>query len=245
MNILPKKNWHVLRRENIQKVRRDEKNAEETERRRLERIQKAEHEVKLQELRKQKIGHNSSPSTFLKHINLFEDKEIEGNEEKNEEYEKEKKDKINKFESRLGIKKMFAEGTNELDKKKSWYETSPTRFYEGNHEDGKKNWKDMIKERTDKDKEEFKKMLLDEIKIQKRKDKKKKHISRDEKNKKKEDTLKKLREERLNREKGEKRKINNLLGIKEELLCIEDTSKTKKSRPMYNSMYHPELARRH
>uniref|UniRef100_A0A0K0EHQ3 CBF1-interacting co-repressor CIR N-terminal domain-containing protein n=1 Tax=Strongyloides stercoralis TaxID=6248 RepID=A0A0K0EHQ3_STRER len=252
MNILPKKNWHVLRRENIKRVKEDEKKAEEIERKRLERIHKAEYEVKLNELRKKKNYDEPGPSNVsfseIKHINLFEEEEIEGSNEKNDEYEREKKEKIDKFESQLGIKKMFAEGTNELNKKKSWYEKKPIRHYDDfndlSTEGQKQSWKDMLKERCNKDVEEFKEALLEEIKKQKKKEKKEKKEKKKKKEKKdKKEIIKKLREERMNREKEEKNRVNILFGIKNEIEKEEDVDR-KNTKPIYNSMYHPELARK-
>ncbi|CEF64575.1 Leukocyte receptor cluster member 1 [Strongyloides ratti] len=253
MNILPKKNWHVLRRENIKKVKEDEKKAEEEERRRIERIHKAEHEIKLEELRKKREEPGSSNTSVprIKHLNLFEEEEIEGSRERNYEYEKEKKEKIDKLESQLGIKKMFAEGTNELNKKKSWYEKKPIRHYDdfndSSTEGQKQSWRDMLKERCDKDVEAFKEALMDEIKIQRKKEKRDKKKSRKDKDlfkkKDKKEILKKLREERINREKEEKKRINVLFGIKDEIEKEDEIDK-KSDKPIYNSMYHPELARK-
>uniref|UniRef100_A0A0K0G3E2 Leukocyte receptor cluster member 1 (inferred by orthology to a human protein) n=1 Tax=Strongyloides venezuelensis TaxID=75913 RepID=A0A0K0G3E2_STRVS len=253
MNILPKKNWHVLRRENIKRVKDDEKKAEEEERQRLGRVHRAENEKKLGELRKHRNTSDPGPSSnsSFKHINLFEEEEIEGSNERNEEYEKEQKQKIDKFESQLGIKKMFAEGTNELNKAQSWYEKKPERHYDDFNDtsiEGKKvSWKDMLKERCSKDVEEFKEALMEEIKRQKEKEKEdKKRRRKDKKSSKRDDKkekLKKLREDRLKREKEEKRRINVLFGIKEEKEEKNEAEKCDK-KPIYNSMYHPELARK-
>ena len=45
----------------------------------------------------------------------------------NVEHEAEKKKEQQEWESKMGIQKMLAEGSNELSKKKEWYEVLPLR----------------------------------------------------------------------------------------------------------------------
>lgn len=47
----------------------------------------------------------------------------------------------------------------------------------------------------------------------------------------------------MNREKEEKNRVNILFGIKNEIEKEEDVDR-KNTKPIYNSMYHPELARK-
>nr|CDJ82789.1 zgc:92155 [Haemonchus contortus] len=138
MNILPKKKWHVRTKENIARVRRDEAKAAEEERQRLDRAITAENERRLDALRNHaaKKAANLEPftlrataeasiSTTTGHVNLFQDLEAaERNNfgQGNKEYEEEKRKEQAEFDSKLGIQKCFAEGTNELNKQHEWYE---------------------------------------------------------------------------------------------------------------------------
>ncbi|PIO70883.1 hypothetical protein TELCIR_07236 [Teladorsagia circumcincta] len=137
MNILPKKKWHVRTKENIARVRRDEAKAAEEEQRRLDRAITAENERRLEALRNQaakktadlepftlRASAEASISTAAGHVNLFQDLEAaERNNfgQGNKEYEEEKRKEQAEFDSKLGIQKYFAEGTNELNKVQEWY----------------------------------------------------------------------------------------------------------------------------
>ncbi|KAK6049825.1 hypothetical protein COOONC_12670 [Cooperia oncophora] len=137
MNILPQKKWHVRTRENIARVRRDEAKAAEEEQNRLDRAIKAENERRLEALRAQaakktvdlepftlRASAEASISTETGHVNLFQDLEAaERNNfgQGNKEYEEEKRKEQQEFDSKLGIQKCFAEGTNELNKVQEWY----------------------------------------------------------------------------------------------------------------------------
>lgn len=55
MNILPKKKWHVRTKENVARVRRDQKKAKEEEERVAQRAQLAEQEYKVCFFRKRKL----------------------------------------------------------------------------------------------------------------------------------------------------------------------------------------------
>ncbi|CAI4222519.1 unnamed protein product [Auanema sp. JU1783] len=125
------------------RVRRDEAKAEEEEQRRLDRAITAENERRLQALRAKAddrmttmFGRNTEKSsqedmavsTETGHVNFFQD--LEREERKNlgsgnKDYEIEKKKEQQEWESKMGIQKMLGEGTNELDKKKEWYENLP------------------------------------------------------------------------------------------------------------------------
>lgn len=139
MNILPKKKWHVRTRENISRVRRDEAKAAEEEQQRLDRAIKAENERRLDALRGQAEKRNAnlvpftlrgsaegdaSISAASGHVNLFQDLEAAERNNfgtSNKEYEEEKRKEQAEHDSKWGIQKCFAEGTNELNKVQEWY----------------------------------------------------------------------------------------------------------------------------
>lgn len=125
-NILPKKNWHVLKKENIDRVRRDEAKAAEEEQARLRKIAIAEKEARTELLRDRaragrlsrdavEAGTSSSslPIAFTSaveealprtHINFFKESESGNAEEKaNQERKKEEKEEQEKWERKVGI----------------------------------------------------------------------------------------------------------------------------------------------
>lgn len=70
MNILPKKSWHVRAKKNIERIRRDEAEAERLKNIEQERILQVEQEVRVRELRlRQSLPESSSSG----HLNLFKD----------------------------------------------------------------------------------------------------------------------------------------------------------------------------
>ncbi|KAJ1372175.1 hypothetical protein KIN20_034260 [Parelaphostrongylus tenuis] len=137
MNILPKKKWHVRTKENIARVRRDEKKAAEEEQQRLDRAITAENERRLEALREKAAKRNAdiepfalrgssdtSISTSTGHVNLFQDLELAERQnfgQGNKEYQEEKRKEQAELDSKMGIQKYFAEGTNELNKVQEWY----------------------------------------------------------------------------------------------------------------------------
>lgn len=137
MNILPKKKWHVRTKENIARVRRDEKKAAEEEQQRLDRAITAENERRLEALRAQAAKRNAemepfalrgssdaSISTSTGHVNLFQELELAERQnfgQGNKEYQEEKRKEQAELDSKMGIQKYFAEGTNELNKVQEWY----------------------------------------------------------------------------------------------------------------------------
>ncbi|MCP9260058.1 Leukocyte receptor cluster member 1 [Dirofilaria immitis] len=107
MNILPKKKWHVRTKENVARVRHDQKKAKEQDEAVTERAQLAEQEYKVNLLRqnaeridtthglgKNGTVDNNAQFTSSRHVNLFADLETEYRKNlgiRNQEYELEKK----------------------------------------------------------------------------------------------------------------------------------------------------------
>uniref|UniRef100_F1LAA0 Leukocyte receptor cluster member 1 n=1 Tax=Ascaris suum TaxID=6253 RepID=F1LAA0_ASCSU len=152
MNILPKKKWHVRTKENVARVRRDQKLAAKEEQLIRERAQLAEQQFKVNLLRKnadermsllygtkrnetatdERNVHLEGPSG---HVNLFA--ELEEVDRKNlgtgnKEYEEEKRKEREEYESKVGILKYLGEGSNEFTKQKSWYEQLPPKRVDDN-----------------------------------------------------------------------------------------------------------------
>ncbi|CAI5437697.1 unnamed protein product [Caenorhabditis angaria] len=273
MNILHHKSWHVRTKANMQRVRRDEAKAAEEEQRILDRQIQAENERRIGVLRQraeQKVnslfGESSSEAAGTSsrdvcisdetgHVNLFQD--LEREERKNlgtgnKEYEEEKAKEKREWESKMGIQVYFAENTNDLDKKKEWYETMPmrkapdkqkTKKYD---EDSFADRRIEKRKREDSDSEVEKKKKKKKHKKEKKKKKKhRKHRDSSEEReiekeyeKEKRKRLEILRDERLKRERMESARTYALLHPEE--IKREEQSK----RPKYNSQFNPELARR-
>ncbi|CAD6196283.1 unnamed protein product [Caenorhabditis auriculariae] len=268
MNILPKKKWHVRTKENVARVRRDEAKAAEEEQRRLDRQILAQNERRLNLLRDKAetrmadmfgVASSSTKDVSISnesgHVNLFQDLEREerknlagGNKEYDEEKAREKKE----WESKMGIQVYLADGSSELDKKGAWYEKMSFR-----KAPEKKNATpvpklpslviDTQQKSTESERKKKKKRRRtsssssDSGKHKKSKKKKKhrrKNESEDEVEAKKEEKLRlaQLREERIKRERLEAARTHALLNP-------EAAKKNEPTKPKYNSMFNPHLAR--
>ncbi|XP_033107746.1 leukocyte receptor cluster member 1 homolog [Anneissia japonica] len=150
MNILPKKSWHVLKKENIERVRRDEAKAAEEEKQKQARIALAEQEARTARLR-QKARKNYNEAVKQQgqqgddlalvaiddqpkgHINFFKDiqegKKIGG---VNADHEAEKQaEKIN-YEKKIGLLTYLGQSSAEAQTVKPWYQESKRKLAKAN-----------------------------------------------------------------------------------------------------------------
>ncbi|CAH0398781.1 unnamed protein product [Chilo suppressalis] len=280
MNILPKKRWHVRTKENIARVRKDEAEAAEKQRQEKLRIETADREARLNILKQNskiklhELGIDIKTSSndadvHSQHINLFLDIEHSVN-FKNKEHEKEIKEKQEEYEKKIGYLTYLGQNTNEILKKKNWYEVAPSaRIAESNNikdtyeklvlkdVDGKPKQRcsDVLNGECDwKSKQKhdpinkFRKYCgetsgKDKNNKNEEKNNRRKDVSsKEDKNKK----LQKLREARLKREQEEKYKTDVFLSgfSKSTTTCATETkAQATKIKPKYNSQFNPELAR--
>ena len=130
MNILPKKSFHVLSKDNVARVRKDEREANEKAKKLRERSLKAEQEWRLRSLRNEQTDDKESSSLFSEANSQLI------NSERREEKEKEK----TKEEMKIGLLTFL--GGSEWDpvKKRSrvpWYTQSAEKAAETTDKGGK------------------------------------------------------------------------------------------------------------
>lgn len=117
MNILPKKSWHVRTRKNIERVQRDEAEAEKLQRDKQDRSLRAEQEARIRELRARAGLPEQASSQGDKHFNLFE-----GNQEQqqttNPEHEEEERQRVAAKQQRAGIWNKLVRSN---DVNRPWY----------------------------------------------------------------------------------------------------------------------------
>ena len=151
MNILPKKNWHVRTKKNIERVRRDEAKAAEEAKELDRRMRLAEQEARtslLREKAKQKmiqsgaqlfaVEAESTESTERAvvesgitgtggHVNFFQQLENgEGGDVRtNKEHEEEKKKEQEDYEKKVGYLTYLGQDTEELTGEQVWWKKLP------------------------------------------------------------------------------------------------------------------------
>lgn len=99
MNILPKKSWHVRTKKNIERVKRDEAEAERLAKIEQDRVLHVEQEARIRELRR-RAGIEEPAQTS--HINLFEDFK-DHQQVTNKDYEEEKKQDEARWQQKMGL----------------------------------------------------------------------------------------------------------------------------------------------
>ncbi|VVC31992.1 CBF1-interacting co-repressor CIR, N-terminal domain [Cinara cedri] len=266
MNILPKKRWHVRTKDNIARVRRDEAQAAEEEKKLKMRIQLAEQEAKLTLLRnKSKQIYDDSADRpeetkpeVLNHVNFFQDLE-DGHVAHtgvNKEHEQEKKEEKEAYEKKIGYLTYLGQDTDEITGNVQWYNKKPKRLEicktEKEIETKIKISNDplmVMKKYIESDKKDSKisKVLnkkRDDSPIKKHKKKKKKRKMEKEKEKEKID-LEKLREKRLKREREERFRASQLIAKMNGDVPIEVPKLQPKPTIVqkYNSQFNPYLAK--
>lgn len=263
MNILPKKRWHVRTKDNIARVRRDEAQAAEEEKKLKMRIQLAEQESKLTLLRnksRQKYDDSINRPEEIKtevpsHVNFFQDLE-DGHVAHtgvNKEHEQEKKEEKEAYEKKIGYLTYLGQDTDEVTGNVQWYNKKPKRLElcktDKEIETKFKTFNDPLMvmkkyiENGPKDIKTLKELSFkkkDDSPIKKHKKKKKK-----KEKEKKETSLEKLREKRLKREREERFRASQLLAKINGVEPLEAPKPQLKPTIVqkYNSQFNPYLAK--
>lgn len=264
MNILPKKRWHVRTKDNIARVRRDEAQAAEEEKKLKMRIQLAEQETKLSLLRnKSKQRYDDSAdrpketkSEVLSHVNFFQDLE-DGHVAHtgvNKEHEQEKKEEKEAYEKKVGYLTYLGQDTDEITGNVQWYNKKPKRLdlseTDKEIEMKVKTFNDpliVMKKyvETDQKGSKHSKELIKKKNESHIKKHKKKHKKKEKDNDKNKLILEKLREKRLKREREERFRASQLLARMNGVVPVEVSKPQPKPTIVqkYNSQFNPYLAK--
>ncbi|CAH8566426.1 unnamed protein product [Schistosoma turkestanicum] len=125
MNILPKKRWHVLKKENIARVRADEAKYDEQQKKIEVKAQLADQEARIDYLRRQKSNKLTS-SSGLDGFQITVAKEsILNVSQGNTEYESERKNEQEKKEKAVGILTYLGQTVLDAAGEKPWYDVHP------------------------------------------------------------------------------------------------------------------------
>ncbi|XP_018421588.1 PREDICTED: leukocyte receptor cluster member 1 [Nanorana parkeri] len=256
MNILPKKSWHVRNKDNIARVRRDEAEAAEEDRKRRKRVDLAEQEARTDFLRKK--ASLSLPDTSSNdelavvklvkestHINFFQDvKDCKGTSQGNREYEEEKHREKEQREKALGILTYLGQSASEAQTSRPWYQNAPIR----SKMDVDDSMKDEKLKRNLDPLYEMEKCLHrksgEKKKYSERKHKKSKTIKEERPLK---TSIEQLRQERLKREVAERTRAETLMSVRKNSSNPKtemDEQEMDDRRRLYNSQFNPQIARK-
>ncbi|XP_070575868.1 leukocyte receptor cluster member 1 homolog [Ptychodera flava] len=271
MNILPKKRWHVLTKDNIERVRRDEEQAAAEEKERQRRIALAEQESRtalLRERARKRHHEDETGGTIATveegqkgNVNFFS--EIEAGKKTwgvNKEHEEEKRLEKEKYEKKIGLLTYLGESAVETQKTSPWYSTIPKKQKKKEEEEDNDKAVDVKKKRMmdpmvemekymkkkSKHKHKHKHKSRPESGTAKEKEKhkhKKHHKDKDKKSRK--PSIEELRAERVRREAAERAKTNRLLSGQSDEGTSGGTEAIVDDRQRrYNSQYNPDFVRR-
>ncbi len=248
MNILPKKSWHVRTRKNIEKVRRDEAQAAEEEKSRLERVALAEREARTRFLRKRARGQDRGQEFNEEPANIFQGiKDGEGDKRVNLEHELEEKKKREQWEEKVGILKYLHKKDADVDQ--PWYLKSHAERLGSESSKSNSHQDERLREDPLNDMEKLlsrsrgKTDTGTSSNMQKvKKDVREIPSSSSSPSSSSGDKMAKLREERLKREAKERARQQKLLRSSDRRLPTEETTEDDRSRP-YHSQFYPQLAK--
>ncbi|KAH8864159.1 Leukocyte receptor cluster member 1 [Schistosoma japonicum] len=148
MNILPKKRWHVLKKENIARVRADEAKYDEEQEKNKFKAQLADQEARVDYLRKQRSSKITS-STSLGELQSTSTKDIALNVfQGNTEYENEKKTEQEKKEKEIGLLTYLGQTILDAAGEKPWYDIHPKTHLQREKERRKNKEELEIKKKT-------------------------------------------------------------------------------------------------
>lgn len=249
MNILPKKSWHVRNKDNVARVRKDEAEAAEEERKRRKRAELAEQEARTDFLRKKARQSLAGPSCSdavvasgePAHVNFFQDVEEggKGTNRGNKEYEEEKQKEKERQEKALGILTYLGQSASEAQTRPPWYQEAPTRSKDGEDLTKDEKLKGKLDPLCQMEKYLHRK-TGEKKKCSEKKHKKHKRTKEEEKAAK--PSMEQLRQERLKREAAEKARAEALLSGKKIPSAPEEEMDDRKRR--YNSQFNPQAVRK-
>ncbi|CAH8872395.1 unnamed protein product [Trichobilharzia szidati] len=148
MNILPKKRWHVLKKENIARVRADEAKFNEEQKKIEIKAQLADQEARVDFLRKQRNNKSSSGSGLAGFQLALSKDNVLNVSQGNIEYEKEKKEEQEKKEKAIGLLTYLGQTVLDAAGEKPWYDIHPRDHQRRESERKKDNEEMEIKKKT-------------------------------------------------------------------------------------------------